>query len=49
MNYKEQIIKLLDKIDNERFLKAIYISVRDYVKERVGNEGGTDQEDKGDS
>lgn len=33
MNYKELIISLLDKIDNKRFLKAIYISVRDYVKE----------------
>lgn len=33
MNYKEKIIELLQKIDNTRFLKAIYISVRDYVKE----------------
>ena len=32
MNYKELIISLLDKIDNKRFLKAIYISVRDYGK-----------------
>lgn len=36
MNYKELIIRLLDKIDNKRFLKAIYISVRDYVKESEG-------------
>lgn len=28
MNYKELIIALLDKIDNTRFLKAIYISMR---------------------
>lgn len=33
MNYKEKIIELLQKIDNARFLKAIYISVRDYVNE----------------
>lgn len=33
MNYKYMIIKFLSKINNERFLKAIYISVRDYVRE----------------
>ena len=33
MNYKYMIFRLLIKINNERFLKAIYISVRDYVKE----------------
>ncbi len=38
MNYKELIIALLDKIDNTRFLKAIYISMRDYVKESEGME-----------
>lgn len=36
MNYKEKIIELLQKIDNVRFLKAIYISVSDYVKESEG-------------
>jgi hypothetical protein len=36
MNYKELIISFLDKIENPRFLKAIYISVRDYVKESEG-------------
>lgn len=36
MNYKQKIIELLQKIDNTRFLKAIYISVRDYVKESEG-------------
>ncbi len=36
MNYKELIISFLDKIENARFLKAIYISVRDYVKESEG-------------
>jgi len=33
MNYKYMIVRLLGRINNERFLKAIYISVRDYVKE----------------
>lgn len=36
MNYKYMIVRLLKKINNERFLKAIYISVRDYVKESEG-------------
>lgn len=37
MNYKKEIKKLLRMIDStkhERILKAIYISLRDYVKER---------------
>ncbi len=34
MNYREMIAELLQKIDNERFLRAIYISVRDYVREK---------------
>ena len=34
MSYKEMIIALLDKIDNEKFLKRIFISVRDYVEEK---------------
>lgn len=36
MNYKELIINLLDKIDNEKFLKRIYVSLREYVKESEG-------------
>ena len=32
MDYKAIIIELLEKIENQRFLKAIYISVSDYVK-----------------
>lgn len=36
MNYKKLIIELLEKIENQRFLKAIYISVSDYVKESEG-------------
>lgn len=38
MDYKKLIISLLQKINNERFLKAIYISVRDYVEESEGTE-----------
>ena len=38
MNYKKLIIELLEKIENQRFLKAIYISVSDYVKECEGAE-----------
>lgn len=33
MNYKERIISLLDKIDNEKFLRRIYVSLCMYVKE----------------
>lgn len=33
MNYKEMIVSLLDKIDNEKFLKRIYISLLYHVKE----------------
>ncbi len=33
MNYKEMIVSLLDKIDNEKFLRRIYVSLFMYVKE----------------
>lgn len=33
MNYKIKAIKLLLKIDNETFLKRIYVSLWEYVKE----------------
>lgn len=36
MDYKSMIICLLEKIENQRFLKAIYISVSEYVKESEG-------------
>lgn len=36
MDYKNLIVSLLQKINNKRFLKAIYISVRDYVEESEG-------------
>ncbi len=33
MTYKELIIDLLNKIDNEKFLRRIYVSLREYVRE----------------
>lgn len=36
MDYKYYIAEFLKHIDNERFLRAIYISVRNYV---LGMEG----------
>ncbi len=32
-DYKEMIIALLCKIDNEKFLRRIYVSLCEYVKE----------------
>lgn len=31
--YREKIVKMVKKIENQRFLKAIYISISDYLKE----------------
>lgn len=31
--YKEKIVEMVGQIENERFLKAIYISMSDYLKE----------------
>ncbi len=36
MNYKKMIIRLLKKIDNEKFLCRVYISLREYVIESEG-------------
>ena len=33
MNYKKLIIELLEKIDNGKFLRRIYVSLRDYARE----------------
>lgn len=33
MTYKELIIDLLNKIDSERFLRRIYVSLCEYVRE----------------
>lgn len=31
--YREKIVEMVEKIENQRFLKAIYISMSDYLKE----------------
>lgn len=31
--YREKIVEMVERIDSERFLKAIYISMSDYLKE----------------
>lgn len=31
--YREKIIEMTKQIKNQRFLKAIYISISDYIKE----------------
>lgn len=36
MDYKYMIVKLLTKLANEKFLRRIYISLREYVKESEG-------------
>ena len=33
MNYKKLIIELLEKIDNGKFLRRIYVSVWEYARE----------------
>lgn len=33
MNRKELIVKLLQMIEDERFLNRIYISIREYARE----------------
>lgn len=33
MNYKKLIIEMVGKIKDEKFLKRIYISLREYLKE----------------
>lgn len=30
---REKIVEMVEKIENQRFLKAIYISMSDYLKE----------------
>lgn len=32
--HREKIIEMAEKIENERFLKAIYISMSEYLKEK---------------
>lgn len=31
--YRENIVEMVNYIENERFLKAIYISMSDYIEE----------------
>lgn len=31
--YKQKIVEMVEKIEDKRFLKAIYISIRDFLKE----------------
>lgn len=31
--YREKIVEMVGQIENERFLKAIYISMSEYLKE----------------
>ncbi len=33
-DYKQMIIELIEKIDDEKFLRRIYISLKEYLKER---------------
>lgn len=32
--YKERIVEMTEQIDNEKFLKRIFISLRDYLQEK---------------
>lgn len=32
--YKELIKEMIEKIEDEKFLKRIYISIREYLKEK---------------
>ena len=33
-NYKELIKEMIENIEDEKFLKRIYISIREYIKEK---------------
>ncbi len=33
-NYKKEIIKMVEKINNQKFLKRIYISLKEFLKTR---------------
>lgn len=43
MNYKKLIIELLSRIDNGKFLRRIYISLREYAREN-GTSGELESE-----
>ncbi len=38
MDYKKLIIALLRRIDNEKFIRRIYVSLHDYARESKGAE-----------
>lgn len=38
--YREKIIEMIGKIEDERFLKNIYISLSDYLKKQNNQTGG---------
>lgn len=31
-NYKKEIVEMVEKINNQKFLKRIYISLKEYLK-----------------
>lgn len=34
MDYKKMIVKMLEQIQDERFLRRIYISIQEYLNEK---------------
>lgn len=34
MDYKKMIVEMLEQIKDEKFLKRIYISIQEYLKEK---------------
>lgn len=34
MDYKKMIVEMLEQIKDERFLRRIYISIQEYLKEK---------------
>lgn len=34
MDYKKMIMEMLEQISDERFLRRIYISIQEYLKEK---------------
>lgn len=38
--YREEIIEMIGKIEDERFLRNIYILLRDYLEEKQNSQTG---------
>ncbi len=36
MDYKEKILEMIEKIDDDKYLRRIYIIINDYIKEKAG-------------